>query len=117
VKANAADCSRQLRQREWREFKITIDNAAGITAPLVIESKQFTQGPDDAHRNRWLRVELVPAGPLSGKPGETRSLRIWSRDTGIRSAVLNINAGQGTQDLAFRSDVLLTFHIKTDAAE
>ena len=111
VKAAAQDCARTLQQGEWREFTIAIENTAGITAPLVVECPQAMTGPTDNSRDRWLQIALRPAGPLTGKPQETRTLRLRSRDAGVRAAVLNFNAGQGTQDLDFRSDVVLSFKI------
>ena len=112
VKAAAEDCARTLQQGEWREFTIAIENTAGITAPLVVECPQAMTGPTDNSRDRWLQITLRPAGPLTGKPQETRTLRLRSRDAGVRVAVLNFNAGQGTQDLGFRSDVMLSFKIE-----
>ncbi|MES2568993.1 MAG: hypothetical protein V4710_02935 [Verrucomicrobiota bacterium] len=109
VKADAANGSRRLQQGEWREFTIVIENTAGITAPLVVECRQAMTDAADNSRDHWLKFVLHPSGPLTGQPNETRTLRLWSRDTGTRSAVLNFNAGQGTQDLGFRSDVTLTF--------
>ena len=111
VKATATAGQRDLRQGEWSEFTIVIDNAAGITAPLVVESEQLLTSENDTARDRWLRLEIEPSGPLSGAPRETRTLRLLSRDSGIRTAVLNINAGQGTQDLGFRSDVMLSLRM------
>ena len=112
VKAAAEDCARTLQQGEWREFTIAIENTAGITAPLVVECPQAMTGPADTTRDRWLELALSPIGPLTGKPQETRTLRLRSRDAGVRVAVLIFNAGQGTQDLGFRSDVMLSFKIE-----
>lgn len=109
VKAAAEDGPRRLQQGEWRDFGIVIDNAAGITAPLVIECQQTMTCAADDSRDRWLQLALHPTGPLTGQPLESRTLRLWSRDSGVRSAVFSFNAGQGTQDLGFRSDVTLTF--------
>ena len=119
VRATAGEAPRVLRQGEWGEFSLAVENAAGITAPLVIESEQIMTTEDDAARNRWLRVDTLPAGPLTGRDRETRRLRLFSRDAGIRTAVLSFNAGQGTQDLGFRADVVLTFKVAAakDAAE
>ncbi len=111
VKATATAGQRDLWQGEWSEFTMVIDNAAGITAPLVVESEQLMTSEHDTARDRWLRLEMEPSGPLSGATTETRILRLLSRDFGIRTAVLNINAGQGTQDLGFRSDVILSFRM------
>ena len=109
VKAAAGDVPRELIQSEWREFDIAIDNAAGITSPLQITSENLIS--DTPSRDQWLRMELIPQEPLTGKRSETRKLRLWTDHCGVRSAVLNVNAGQGTQDLGFRSDVLLSFKI------
>lgn len=111
VKATATAGQRDLRHGEWSEFTLAIDNAAGITAPLVVESEQLMTSEHDTARDRWLRLEMKPSGPLTGATTETRILRLVSRDFGIRTAVLNINAGQGTQDLGFRSDVTLSFRV------
>lgn len=109
VKATATEGPRVLRQNEWREFTLVIDNAAGITAQLKIESDQMMTSQSDSARDHWLRLELLPPGPLTGEERENRMVRIFSRDAGLRTAVININAGQGTQDLGFRSDVVLSF--------
>ncbi|MBL8892523.1 MAG: hypothetical protein JNL67_21280 [Planctomycetaceae bacterium] len=111
VKASAEGAPRVLQQAKWTEFTVTIENTAGITSPLVIECEQLMKHESDVSRARWLRIEWESEEPLTGALQETRRLRIWSRDHGIRSAVLNFNAGQGTQDLGFRSDVLLSFQV------
>ena len=116
VKAVAEEGPRRLQQGDWRDFGIVIDNAAGITAPLVIECQQAMTTAADDSRDHWLQLALHPTGPLTGQPLESRTLRLWSRDSGVRSAVFSFNAGQGTQDLGFRSDVTLTFRA-TAAAE
>ena len=111
VKATATDDRRELCEAGWTTFQFTIENAAGITAPLVIECDQLMRPEADTDRDRWLRLSLEPTGPLTGEVRETRLLRLYSRDSGIRAALLNVNAGQGTQDLGFRSDMLLSFRI------
>lgn len=112
VKATAEDIAMELHQGDWKDFLIEIENAAGITAPLVVESEQFLQSDDDTSRDRWLQFELQPHGALTGTRNEIRTLRLKSHDSGIRTAILNFNAGQGTQDLGFRSDVLVTFKVQ-----
>ena len=111
VKATATEGPRVLQQCEWSEFTLVIDNAAGITAPLDIESDQLMTSENDRERDHWLLLELHPPGPLTGDEKESRTVRLFSRDAGLRTAVININAGQGTQDLGFRSDVVLSFKI------
>lgn len=117
VKASLEGAPRVLRQGEWKEFSVTIENMAGITSPLVIECEQLLKDEADQSRSRWLRIEWESGKPLTGALKETRQLRVWSRDQGIRSAVLNFNAGQGTQDLGFRSDVLLSFQVLGQKAD
>ncbi len=112
VKAAAENIAMDLHQGSWKDFLIEIENAAGITAPLLIESEQSLQNDDDTSRDRWLQFELEPNGALTGMRNEIRTLRMKSRDSGIRTAILNFNAGQGTQDLGFRSDVLVTFKVR-----
>ena len=112
VKATAKTGRRDLQLGVWTEFVMEIENAAGVTAPLVVESEQLMTAQSDTARDHWLQLIVVPAGALTGAPQETRAIRLLSRDVGIRTAILNINAGQGTQDLGFRSDVVLSFRIK-----
>jgi len=113
VKASVRDTPMLLTQGEWAEYSIEIENTAGITAPLFIESEQILSSANDMSRDRWMELQLEPNRPLSGNLIEYRTLKIRSRDAGIRTAILNFNAGQGTQDLGFRSDVLVAFKIKT----
>jgi len=111
VKAAAEEIVMELHRGQWQDFSIEIDNAAGITAPLAVESEQILASPDDASRDRWLELEIMPSRALTGVRHETRTLRLRSRDAGVRTAILNFNAGQGTQDLGFRSDVIVTFKV------
>ena len=111
VKASAGKATPQLKQEAWTEFSIVIENSARMTAPLVIESAQEMKSDHDTARDRWLKIDLAPSGQLSGALYEERTVRLWSRDQGKRAAILHVNAGQGTQDLGFRSDVLITFDI------
>lgn len=112
VKATAKTGRRDLQLGVWTEFVMEIENAAGVTAPLVVESEQLMTTESDTARDHWLQLIVDPAGALTGAPQETRAIRLLSRDAGIRTAILNINAGQGTQDLGFRSDVVLSFRIE-----
>jgi len=117
VKVSAGEVRPVLMRGAWTEFEVTIENAARLTTPLTLETKQLMKSEEDAARDRWLKCELVPAGPLSGAALEKRTLRLWSRDAGMRAAVFTANAGQGSQDLGFRSDVLLTFVIRSVEAK
>src|SRR5208282_5623580 len=48
---------------------------------------------------------------LSGLSVEYRILEIYSHDRGQRSAKIGFNVGQGTQDIGFRNEAVLTFDI------
>ncbi len=71
VKASAEDIAMELEQGVWKDFLVKIENAAGITAPLVVESEQVLQSDDDRSRDRWLQFELKPNSALTG--GGTKS--------------------------------------------
>jgi len=114
VKASLVEPAPVLKKAGWTEYQIVIENTAGLTSPLAVECRQTMASDTDASRKRWLKLELVPAGPLTGAREETRTLRLWSRDAGRRAAIFNVNAGQGSQDLGFRSDVLVTFLVKAE---
>ena len=111
VKASVVTRSPSLAQEQWTEYVIAIENAAGVKSRLSITSDQFVEtGKETA--DRWLRAELISNERLSGAPLEFRTVRLWSCDAGKRAAVLAFGVGQGTQDLGFRSDVLMLFDVK-----
>ena len=111
INASEGGAVRELVQGEWRDFHITIDNPDGVASALVIESAQLQPAPPATpERDQWLRLELIPAGPLSGEKHETRKLRLWSDHSGVRSAVLKFAAGP---DSTAGSDLLLNFKIKS----
>ena len=61
----------------------------------------------------WLKLDVFRGRPLaktlSGASLEYRILQLYSRDSGRRSAKLEFDVGQGTQDLGFRSEILINF--------
>ena len=118
-------------QSGWRTFLVKVHNAAGVTAPLKVESQQaqrvFSRGPNGFAisprpeqtistsdiTDRWLDVSLFDKPPLtptlSGLQLEYRIIQVYSRDAGKREASIGFNVGQGTQDIGFRSDVPVLF--------
>ena len=84
-----------LVQHAWVDAPISIENQAGVTSCIRLESEQFVDDRLGESRMRWLRVELVPNTPLTGVSWEHRKLRIWSRDQGVRAAAISVNVGQG----------------------
>ena len=101
-----------LVQHAWVDAQISIENQAGVTSSIRLESEQFFDDGLGESRMRWLQMELVPDTPLTGAFWEHRKLRIWSRDQGVRAAAISVNVGQGTQDLGFRGELLHTFLVR-----
>jgi hypothetical protein len=127
VRAGAARPA--LVEAGTRVFLVKVINQAGITAPLSVTSPQsgrvsmpaWNGGEPDPPRTitdkdieeRWAEVSFFDKPPiaetLSGIPLEYRILEIYSRDRGQRTAELKFDVGQGTADLAYRSDLPVTF--------
>ena len=105
-----------LIEKGWSVYLIKVVNEAGVTAPLKVDSPQsfpLANSPPNLLADRWIDLEIFrnrPLNPtLSGVSVEYRILQIYSRDSGRRSAILNFDVGQGTQDLGFRSELLQNF--------
>ncbi len=116
VKVAAGPAPRTLSEGGWQHFLIKVQNEAGVTSPLAVDSAQarpLANAKPDQVADRWLEAAFFDAPPLeralSGLKLEYRVLQLYSRDAGKRSAVLAFNVGQGTQDLGFRADLTLTF--------
>jgi hypothetical protein len=118
-----------LVQNGTRLFLVKVINQAGVTAPLAVESPNsglvyFTSTAASEPkptvtmndvRERWADISFDTAPPLedrlSGIPVEYQILSISSRDAGQRTATLNFNVGEGTQDVGFRSSIAIPFRI------
>ena len=81
---------------------------------LLVSVAQQVLTPEEA-RERWADISLYDKNPLaprlSGLSVEYRILAIYSHDSGQRSAKISFNVGQGTQDIGFRNELVLTFNI------
>ena len=87
-----------------------------VVSPAVPSADVATQPPGLSAADvadRWADVRMFDDRPmtpgLSGLRVEYRLLQVFSRDAGPREARIGFNAGQGTQDLGFRSDVDILF--------
>jgi hypothetical protein len=120
----------ELVEEGTRLFLVKVVNLAGIRAPLVVDSPQsgavsvpawrsenapeppMTLTPAQV-KDKWADISLYEKSPLSkelsGLALEYRILEVFSRDAGQRAARIAFNAGQGTQDIGFRNDVLVVF--------
>ncbi len=128
VKAAVGPASKTLVQQGWSVFLVKVDNEAGVTSELRCESPnaqplyKASSGSAEPNRTvstadesqRWMDLAMYNSQPLtqalSGLALEYRIVQIYSRDVGAREATLSFNAGQGTQDLGFRSDVPILFN-------
>jgi hypothetical protein len=132
VKVAAGPAKPELIEGGWRTFLMKVHNAAGVTAPLSVDSRQngsLAGSSPDRINDRWVQIQLftdrpLPGAKLSGLELEYRVVQLYSRDAGKRSAKFVVDVGQGTQDVGFRSelDVLftalpsndVTFHVKDE---
>ncbi len=127
VKVTAGPARRELVEAGTRLFLVKVLNEAGVTAPLTVESPNSgpVSTPSDSSpepkvtvreedvRQRWADISLYQKPPmreqLSGLGLEYQILQVLSRDRGKRSAQIGFSAGQGTQDIGYRNDVLVLF--------
>lgn len=113
----------ELEEKGWRTFLVKVQNEAGLTAALGIDSPnigQLANSPQGVVNRRFMDMILYSKPPmrpfLSGLEVEYRILQLSSRDAGKREAKLIFDAGQGTQDLGFRNQVDILFTVKPAVA-
>jgi hypothetical protein len=116
VKVQEGPAKPELMEQGWRSFLVKVQNEAGVTAVLAVESPnagRLAGTPEGLVGRRWLDLQMFNKQPmrerLSGLEVEYRILQLFARDTGKREAKLSFNVGQGTQDLGFRNDVDILF--------
>lgn len=123
VKVQQGPAKPLLLEQGWRAFLVKVQNQAGTTARLQVQSpnaQPLFNSPQNEVRNRWLDMQTFDQQPLqprlSGLELEYRILLLYSRDAGKREAKLSMNVGQGTQDLGFRgeADILFTCQPSAD---
>jgi hypothetical protein len=128
VKVQPGLAKAELVEAGARVFLVKVINKAGVTARLEVQSPNalpiYAQSDESAEppktispadiRDRWMDIELYDKNPmserLSGQALEYRILEIYSRDTGALSAKLSFSVGQGTQDIGFRSEMVVPFN-------
>lgn len=113
VKVSPGGSPSTLVESEWNYRLIKVVNLAKVTAPLRVSSPQIRNIKTTASRDAWFDMELFggddPVAPLTGGKVEYRVIRIRPSAVGKRAAVIAVDVGQGTADIGFRNDVLLTF--------
>ena len=127
VKVEQGAAKPVLAEGGTRLFLVKVANNGNVTAPLSVASpnsgKVYIQSngspepplkltPQEAGE-RWADISLFQQPPmrkrLSGLALEYAILEVYSRDAGQRSAKISFNAGQGSQDIGFRNDVVILF--------
>ena len=131
VKIERGSAKAKLVQGGWVSFLIKVNNDAGVTAQLEVQSSNaapLLQGSTSAPRvkkenvltqgqvsNRFLEMQIYRNRPLlanlSGLKLEYAVLQIYSKEAGKREAELSFNIGQGTQDIGFRNAISILFDI------
>ncbi|HZT33905.1 MAG TPA: CehA/McbA family metallohydrolase [Bryobacteraceae bacterium] len=119
VKVQEGPARPELVEQGWRSFLVKVQNQAGITPVLAVESPnagRLAGSSEGLVPRRFLDVQMYDKQPLrprlSGLEVEYRILQLFSRDAGKREAKLIFNIGQGTQDLGFRSEIDLLFQAR-----
>jgi len=116
VKVAAGPARPQLIEDGWRQFLIKVQNEAGLTAPLRVQSPNAHPLPGSASSevaNCWLDLAMLEGLPLqpalSGLGLEYRIIMLYSRDAGRREGKFLFDAGPGTKDLGYRNETDLLF--------
>ena len=119
VKVTQGPAKPELVQNGWRSFLVKVQNRAGITAVLNIESPNagnVWNRPDFATPVRFLELNPIRTPPmkpyLSGLDLEYRILQVSSRDAGKREAKLIFDVGAGAGDVGFRNEMDVLFTIR-----
>ena len=122
VKVEQGPAKPELMEQGWRTFLVKVQNEAGVTAVLAVDSPNAGRlaGSDQGQvRRRFLDIQMFNKQPLrphlSGLEVEYRILQLYSRDAGKREAKLAFDVGQGSQDLGFRNEVDILFLAKPAA--
>ena len=132
VKVTRGPAKAKLIQGGWVSFLVRVNNEAGITAQLEVESRnadpvlhRSTSEPHVQEKNiltpvqvanRFLEIQMYRNRPLlsnlSGLKLEYAVLQIYCKDAGQREAEIGFNVGQGTQDIGFRNVISILFDVR-----
>ena len=122
VKVQQGQAPAALIEQGWRAFLIKVNNQAGITPVLAVDSRNAGPVPNQPQgvvNMRWMDLQMFNKQPLkphlSGLALEYRVLQLYAHQPGKREAKFAFDVGQGSQDLGFRSEVDILFTIKPSA--
>lgn len=131
VKVERGPAKAKLIQGGWVSFLVKVNNDAGVTAQLQVQSSNaapILYGSTSAPRvkkenvltagqvsNRFLEMQMYRNRPLltnlSGLKLEYAVLQVYSKDAGQREADVSFNIGQGSQDIGFRNAISILFNV------
>lgn len=132
VKVERGAAKNKLMQGGWTSFLVKVQNNAGITAALNVESpnsksrQHFPSFDPKVHdkniitegqvSNRFMDMQMYRNKPmmesLSGLKLEYAVVQLYSSDAGKREVEIGFNVGQGSQDIGFRNAIHILFDIK-----
>jgi hypothetical protein len=122
VKVQQGPAKAELVEQGWRAFLVKVENQAGVTAVLAVDSPSAGPLPNqsvNAVQRRWMDLQVINKQPLkahlSGLELEYRVLQVYAKEAGKREAKLSFDVGQGSQDLGFRNEVDILFSIAPSA--
>lgn len=132
VKVDRGAAKNKLMQAGWTSFLVKVENNAGATAKLEVESPNAIR-PQHAPTfepkvnpkniisegqvaNRFMEIQMYRNKPmtenLSGLKLEYAVVQLYSSAAGKREVEIGFNVGQGSQDIGFRNSIHILFDIK-----
>jgi hypothetical protein len=124
VKVTRGPAKLALQQSGYVPLLIKVINDSTVTKPLRVSSPQagpiYSGGAAGdklkVNKGSFIDVEMFTKQPmtpdLSGLKAEYAIVLISSSEAGKREVTLGFDVGQGTQDLGFRGEVPILFHIQ-----
>jgi hypothetical protein len=109
VKLTRGDWPAILLQNQSTSFLIRIENHSGGQHRLKPLMKYVGEATNP-FQCKWKQVDRFGAD-LLGLPVEYRLLELRCTEAGLRELTLIMEAGQGTQDLGFRSEIPALFRV------
>ncbi len=118
IKLKPGKVHAELCSGKASRFLVRINNDSGMTAPLRLHSDM-----ESSASNKSLELKLEAASGtnttplLNGTPVEYILLRVMCSSPGLYEINLNLDVGQGTQDIGFRSEIPILFRFTFPAKQ
>jgi len=136
VKVTRGSAPAVLQQSGFTPVLVKVVNESALTQPLTMTSPQsgpvyagvaklsmerqrqepLRENENVNHEDRFLNVEMFTSPPmtasLSGLRVEYAVALVYSSEAGEREAILGFDVGQGSQDLGFRGEAPVLFHVR-----